>query len=158
MPTIVDYMELESAMHFVSADSMDEHEARICRDSGKIFWLSELIGEEEPVPDDIDDDERYVSVPNQRDLNLGKHLVLKFMNSELPEHQDEVRRIFSRKGAYARFKGLLEQIGKLDDWYSYERAAVRTALCAWACEEGIEVEVIERPSDVEANEHREPDR
>jgi hypothetical protein len=150
-------MELESAMHFVSADSMGEHEARICRESGKIFWLSELIEEEEPLPDDIDNDECYVSVPSQRDLDLGKHLVLKFMESELPEHQDEVGRIFSRKGAYARFKSLLEQFGKLDDWYSYERAAVRAALCEWACEEGIEAEVIERPSDVEANEHREPD-
>ena len=158
MPSIVDYMELESAMHFVSDDSMEEHEARISRASGEIFWLCELFDEQESVPDDIDDDERYVSVPSQRDLNLGKYLVLKFMESELPEHQDEVRRIFSRKGAYARFKGLLEQLGKLDDWYSYERTAVCTALCAWACEEGIEVAVIERPSDVKANEHREPDR
>ena len=157
MPTTVDYMELESAMHFVSDDSMSEHEARISRASGEIFWLSELIEEEEPLPDDIDDNKRYVSVPSQRDLDLGKHLVLKFMESGLPEHQNEVKRIFSRRGAYARFKDLLEQLGKLDEWYNYERAAVRTVLCEWACEEGIEVGVIERPSDVEANEHREPD-
>lgn len=151
MPTTVDYTELESAMHFVSADSMREHEVRISRASGGIFWLSELIDEEEPLPDDIDDDECYVSVPSQRDLDLGKHLILKFMESELPEHQDEARRIFSRRGAYTRFKGILEQLGKLDDWYSYGPPAVRAALCEWACEEGIEVEVIERPSDAEAN-------
>ena len=144
MPTTVDYMELELAMHFVSDDSMSEHEARISRASGEIFWLSELINEEEPLPDDIDDDEHYVSVPSQRDLDLGKRLVLKFIESELPEHQDEVRQIFSRRGAYARFKGLLEQLGKLDDWYDYERAAVRAALCDWAREVGIEVEANER--------------
>jgi hypothetical protein len=43
----------------------------------------------------------------------------------------------------------------LDDWYNYERAAVRTALCEWACEEGFEIEVVEHSNHVLTNEHRE---
>ncbi|MFT5393312.1 MAG: hypothetical protein ACI8PT_003513 [Gammaproteobacteria bacterium] len=67
---------------------MGEHEARISRASGNIIWRSKIFGEEKPMPGNIDDGERYVSVPSQRDLNVGKHLVLKFMEDELPEYQD----------------------------------------------------------------------
>ena len=102
MPTSVDYMALESAMHFVSDDLMSEDAARISRASGEIFWLCDLIDEQQPLADDIDDNERYVSVPSQRDLDLGKHLVFEFVASELPEHQDEVKQTFSTKQAPMR--------------------------------------------------------
>jgi hypothetical protein len=42
-----------------------------------------------------------------------------------------VRRIFKRKGAYARFKDLLQQKNALDRWYDFETKATEKALREW---------------------------
>lgn len=136
---VVDFDELESAMMFVSGVSLSDASARISRETGRIYWLCDEVGDEEPLPDDIEDDERYVEIPDQRDLDLGKPLVLDFAARELPEHYDDVRAIFGRKGAYANFKDLLARLGMLDSWHKFEQEAVRSALCEWAREEGFEV-------------------
>lgn len=136
---IVDYDELESAMMFVSAGVLFDASARISKETGQIFWLSEESHDEEPFPDDIDDDDRYVDVPSQRDLDLGQRLVLQFVRERFSDHYDEVRGMFRRKGAYSRLKALLDRHGMLEEWYEYERAALRSALCEWARKEGIEV-------------------
>jgi hypothetical protein len=51
------------------------------------------------LPDDIDDSEKYVQIPNKRELDLGKPLVLNFARQFLPDDFDEVRQIFSSRGA-----------------------------------------------------------
>jgi hypothetical protein len=136
---VVDYGELEAAMMFVSGVSLFDASARISRETGSIYWLSDEAGDDEMLPDDIDDEERYVEVPGQRDLDLGKALVLDFAGRELPEHYGEVRAMFRRKGAYANFKDLLARLGILDSWYRFEQEAVCSALCEWARDEGFEV-------------------
>ena len=59
------------------------------------------------VPDDIDDSEKFLPIPDKRELDLGKPLALDFARQFLPGDFDEVRQFFSRRGAYARFKELL---------------------------------------------------
>jgi hypothetical protein len=71
------------------------------RQSGKIYWHSEFGDNDEELPDDIDD-EKYISIPDKRELDLGKALVLDFAREFLPDDYDEVRHIFSREGAYRR--------------------------------------------------------
>ena len=39
------------------------------------------------------------------------------------EHYDEIDAIFSRKGAYRRFKDFLARVGALERWYAYENEA-----------------------------------
>ena len=138
MPT-VEYVELEQSMMFVSGGSMFDASARISRQTGEIFWLSDDSLDEERLPDDIDDDERYVEVPDKRELDLGKPLVMRFAGEFLPEQVGEIAAMFRRKGAYSRFRSFLERRGKLNAWYEYENAAVRVALTEWAREEGFEV-------------------
>ena len=87
-----------------------------CKQSGRVF--SDELGE---LPDDIEDSEKYVPIPDKRELDLGKPLVLDFARQFLPNDIDEVRRIFTRKGAYARFKDLLDRRGALDHWYDFEK-------------------------------------
>ena len=41
----------------------------------------------EPLPEDIDDGERYVPLPHKNDLGLGKPLILRFTNEFLPESE-----------------------------------------------------------------------
>jgi hypothetical protein len=85
------------------------------------------------------DDERYVEIPHRNELGLGKPLVLDFVGQFLPDDYDEVRRIFSRKGAYARFKCLLARRNALQQWYDFSAKAEKAALREWCEESGIKL-------------------
>ena len=131
--------DLLLALQFVSSAAPTEHEAYLCKDTGEIHYHSEYGDNEEDLPDDIDS-ERYIAIPHKMELNLGKHLVLEFATEFLPDEQIKVRQIFSRPGAYARFKDLLERAGMLQQWYDYEAKAEREALLTWCGENGIEID------------------
>src|SRR5262245_63308299 len=51
--------------------------------------------------------------------NRGQALVLDFAREFLPDEYDEVRRIFSGRGAYRRYKDLLVRRGALERWYDF---------------------------------------
>ena len=89
------------------------------------------------MPDDID--EKYISIPDKRELDLGKPLVLDFAREFLPDDYDEVRHIFSRKGAYRRYKDLLVHRGALERWYDFSNKAEEAALREWCVENGIDL-------------------
>jgi len=133
----VKFGDLEDAFLFVSMTPPFTHSAVLCRDTGKFYYKSEL-GDVDEMPEDVDD-EKYLEVPHKNDLDLGKALVLGFASEHLPDEVHEVDRIFSRKGAYARFKQLLENRGLLQEWYDYENQRTKTALKEWCANEGIEV-------------------
>ncbi|MFO0977405.1 MAG: UPF0158 family protein [Planctomycetaceae bacterium] len=153
MPTI-QYLDLELAYHFVDV-AMSDNADYICRTTGKIIyqspdnlesdcWSEEDQEDEdsgEARPDvDYDDDTRYCMVPNKDSLDLGSRLVRRFAEERLPDHRHEVSDIFRRRGAYRRFKELLADLNKLEEWYQYEQAATECALLTWAEEEGFTVE------------------
>jgi hypothetical protein len=98
------------------------------------------LGDSDELPDDLEEDEKYVSIPHKNDLNLGRNLVLDFVSANLSDEYEQVRRIFSRKGAYARFKDLLESKGQLEAWYEFERKSTEEALRGWCKENGISLE------------------
>jgi hypothetical protein len=134
MPT-VSLSELQGALGWVSDDDWDS-EAYVCRQTGKIYWTSEepgVLDEEEEIPDDIDDIGKYVPVPDQHDLDLGTRLVFDFAAEHLAEQYGDVRNIFRSKGAYGRFKALLERQGALENWYAYSDERTLSALEVW-CE------------------------
>ena len=135
----VSFSDLQLAFEFVSSGGMGENEAYLDRQSGKIYWHSELSDDLDELPDDIDDSEKYVQIPNKRELDLGKPLVLDFARQFLPEDFDEVQQIFSSRGAYARFKDLLDRKGALDQWYDFEAKAEERALRMWCDLNSIEV-------------------
>ena len=133
------FNDIREAFDFVSGGTAGEHEAFLCRQSGKIHWRSALLDDLEELPDDIDDDDKYVAIPDQNELGLGKPLAMDFASEMLPEDFDEVRRIFSRRGAYARFKALLARRGALDQWYAFEEKAVERELRDWCVANSIEL-------------------
>ena len=144
MTTVV-YEDLEQAFDFASAGEIVQASAFVSRESGRIYWVSDDL-EEEELPDNLEDTEHYAEVPTKRSLGLGKHLVLRFMSKELTEKFDVVDGFFRRRGAYGRFKDLLEENGVLEKWYRFEEESIREALCAWAEEEDITV-IDERATD-----------
>ena len=52
----VSLKDILEAFEFVSADSTGEHQAFLCRQSGKVYWYVEYSDDElSELPDDIDD-------------------------------------------------------------------------------------------------------
>ena len=137
----VKYNDLEMAVDFLSSGTLLDASAYICRETGKIWFKSDESFEEDELPDNVDDTTRYAVVPDKRDLDLGKPLVLGFASQILPGQYEKIDSIFRRSGAYSRYKDLLHDHGVLDAWYKYEELATREALCAWAKEEGFKVEL-----------------
>jgi hypothetical protein len=134
----ISFADLQDAFLFVNLGAPGENEAYLDRQSGRIYCHSEYGDNDEELPDDIDD-EKYVAIPDKRELDLGKPLVLDFVNQFLPDDYDEVRRIFSRKGAYGRYKDLLVERGALERWYDFSNKAEEAALRGWCAENGIEL-------------------
>ena len=122
--------DILEGFEFVSSTPPMEHEAYLCRETGEVHFHSEQLADEEPLPDDITP-EKYVFIPHKNDLNLGKPLVLKFTAEVMPDALGKVQAIFSRPGAYARFKDLLIQNGKLEQWYEYEKQHTDKELRTW---------------------------
>lgn len=131
----VSFTELVDAFELVNSDRDADNQAYICRLSGKIYSRMDplFVGEEwaGELPDDVDDDEKYVALPDKRELDLGAPLVMDFVRKVLPDDLDDVRDIFRRKGAYSRFKGLLAHRDAIDQWHEFEREATERALRDW---------------------------
>ncbi|GAB4442670.1 MAG: hypothetical protein OHK0026_09190 [Rhodocyclaceae bacterium] len=133
----VSLSELLGAFEFVSADPSFEHSALIDPDNGAIYYRSPDVGCEEEVPDDLETSDRYIEVPHKYDLNLGRDLALSFVDEAIPDEYEKVATFFRRKGAYARFKGLLEAHRLLERWYAFEARETEKALRAWCADHGI---------------------
>jgi hypothetical protein len=134
----VSFSDLQLAFEFVSSGGMGENEAYLDRQSGKIYWHSEFGNNDEELPDDIDE-KKYIIIPDKRELDLGKPLVLDFARQFLPDDYDEVSHIFSRRGAYRRYKDLLVRRGALERWYDFSNKAEEAALREWCAENGIDL-------------------
>lgn len=137
----VKFDDLLEAFDFVSFAQPMEHEAYLCVETGAIYYRSDFadFDEEEALPDDIDDGQKYIAIPHKNDLDLGKRLALRFADEFLPEAVDDVYDAFRGRGAYGRFKSLLERHGKLQQWYEYEEKSHKEALRQWCEESGIEI-------------------
>ncbi|MBN1931551.1 MAG: hypothetical protein JW786_08095 [Desulfobacterales bacterium] len=47
-------------------------------------------------------------------------------------------RIFRSRGAYSRFKSLLDSAGLLDKWYEFEAEQTKSRLRQWCVENGLQ--------------------
>ncbi|PKO66141.1 MAG: hypothetical protein CVU22_17035 [Betaproteobacteria bacterium HGW-Betaproteobacteria-16] len=138
--TPISIADLEVALEWSSSGQPYESQAFIDRTTGELH-LQSMHGElGELLPPDLEDSSQYIAMPHKNDLDLGRQLVFDFADSESPHMADEVRRIFREKGAYGRFKVLLERTGELQKWYEFENAATQKALLQWAEDNGFQVE------------------
>ena len=137
MRVSVDLDELLTAYEWVSAGEAAavDAEAYVSRVTGQIHWCGEGVDEE--APDDIEDGGLYIAVPHKSELDLGRSLVLRFVEEHLPEKREGIADFFRRRGAYSRFKSLLEGSRQLDAWHHYEQAAKEAALREWCAENGF---------------------
>lgn len=138
------FAELRNAFEFVSSGPPDEQNAYICIDTGAIYWVSNTIELEEEVPDDVETSDRYIAVPHKNDLRLGQNMALSFVDQELPDDYNTAASFFRKRGAYRRFKDLLQARGVLEKWYAFEASASDAALLDWCHQNNIQL--IDTPS------------
>lgn len=133
----VKFDDLSLAFDFVGSAPPSENNAYISLDTGQIYWTSALNPLDEEVPRDLEASDRYLLLPHKTELDLGRDLALRFAVSELPHHYDRVVGFFRHKGAYARYKDLLDSKGALERWYKYEAEATEKKLRDWCAENDI---------------------
>ena len=134
--------DLEFALEWASERHSD-CSAALRRSDGAIFYLGGDSDysepDAEPPPSDIGDPDKYLELPTRHDLDLGQPLVFDFVDAQAPALRDAVQDIFRRRGAYSRFKDLLEQQGLLERWHHYSDEETKAALQRWARDNGFEV-------------------
>lgn len=144
MSVPIKFSDLLDAYEWVSALPLGENSAHISKRTGTVHLASDSIDvameELEELPDDLDDANAYFSVPHKNELDLGVRLVQCFVDEVLPEKSDEIRSIFRKRGAYARFKDLLEREDLLEAWYRYKAESTESALREWALDNDMPLE------------------
>ena len=139
--TNVNADDLEIAMTLVSNQN-SLTEGWVCRETGKVFVRSDEVDPiMEPIPDDIEDDEKYVPIPDTRSLDLGHTLAFRFTEAEMAQDYDQVRQMFRRPGAYGRFSRLVDDRALRDHWHRFREEQTRAALAAWCEENGLTLAV-----------------
>lgn len=135
----VDLDDLYGAFEFANGDPLNGASAFISRSTGETYLLSDYTDEE--APEDLDTNDDYLRLPNRRDLDLGREMVFDFVSETMPDEWETVRAIFSRRGAYARFKDLLGYRNMTDAWHRYEEGRTYKALRDWCHAEGLTVTI-----------------
>lgn len=133
------FSDVETAFYFAGSESYGMHTAVLCRDTGKVLFRSDMGGIDEIDKEKDLDWDQCINVPHRNELGLGRDLVLEFMEIQLPHDLHEVERIFHSKGAYSRFKALLESHGALQKWYDFESTRQQQVIRDWCVENRIEL-------------------
>ena len=129
---MISFKDIKDAFFFVSSSDYGMNSAVLCKKTGQIFYCSEMGDLDEIGDEDLDWD-NCIEIPHKNDLDLGQRLVFEFVENHLPDGYHDVRQIFRRRGAYGRFKDLLESKGLLNSWYDFERRREDQVLRHW-CE------------------------
>ena len=136
--TRVNLGQLAEAVEFVSSSIPTGNRAYVSLATGALHWESDSGDLDEELPEDLEAPGAYLEVPTRRDLGLGRPLALRFVQEQLPDEYARVRQFFDTRGAYARFKDLLDVHGQLDAWYAFEAARTEEALAGWCEANGLE--------------------
>ena len=129
--------DLVMAIDMVSASEscgIDSY-AYVCTVTGKV-WVTGFDDEsleDQDLASDLSDNPQYIMAPDKREMDLGRDLVFKFIGEELPNELERVYGFFRRRGAYGKYKRLLEQHQLLEQWHGHEEQEVERALERW-CE------------------------
>ena len=132
---------IHDALMFASAGGYGEGSAILDRQSGKTYYRSDCLDMDEidQLSDEDYDPKVHIHTPHKNDLDLGRNLVFEFVEQFIPEQDDKVGRIFSRKGAYSRYKDFLDDIGMLEKWYEFENQRELMALMEWCEDNGVDI-------------------
>ena len=135
---MVTFADIQDAFSFVSSASYGMRSAVLRKDTGQIYYRSEAGDPDESTDEDFEWG-RCIDIPHKNDLGLGHQLVIEFVENHLPDEYQHVQRILRKRGAYGRFKDLLESKGLLQTWYDFENRREKQALRQWCNENEVEL-------------------
>jgi len=92
------------------------------------------MGDLDEISDADLDWEMCIDIPHKNDLGLGRQLVFEFIERHLPDKYHHVQYFFRKRGAYCRFKDLLESKRLLQSCYDFESQREEQVLRQW-CED-----------------------
>ncbi len=127
----VDLSNLAIAIDYVGCDG----EAYLDSKTAEIHLINDAF--EEEIPDDIETNEKYISIPPKQEFDLGRSLVISFAEQTMPDALDDIYDMFRASGAYSRFKSMLHGCDMLDKWHDFENKAVDEKLIEWCEESGL---------------------
>ena len=134
--SMVKFTDVQEAFFFVSSASYGTHSAVLNLDTGQLYYRSEMGDLNEITDEDIDWDS-CIDIPHKNDLGLGHELVFEFAANYLTDEYGRVEQIFRKRGAYSRFKDLLQSRGLLQTWFDFEHEREEQALRQWCNESEI---------------------
>lgn len=130
------YHDIEDAMMFADA-IFGEGGAYYDPENDAIYLKGSGIEEEQQkIPESVDWD-ACISIPGEKQLDLGRALIDRFVKEIRPADADRVRSFFARRGAYRRFRVWTETLGLADQWHAYRSRAERDTLVAWCAEHNV---------------------
>jgi len=135
----LNYNDLEMAFEFVSSGYGYDHSAWLDKESGTIYYDSDAS--EDELPDDLYENEKYLQVPDKREFGLGKPLAIEFAKANIPDDFDQVYSIFRSRGAYSKYKFLLEKRGALEKWYEFEQESLKNSIIEWCKDNGVRLSI-----------------
>ena len=113
---MVKFTDIQDAFFFVSSAGCGMHSAVLHRGTGQLHYRSETEDQDETSGEDLDRD-AWIHIPHKNDLGLGQELVFEFVTDHLADEYDWVRQVFRKRGAYSKFKDLLQSRGLLQAWF-----------------------------------------
>lgn len=117
--------------------NIGQHRAYVHRELGTVHCVSDDLDLEDDLPEDLDSS-LYLQLPDRHALDLGARLAVDFAHEHLAsEDAHRVSDFFHRRGAYGRFKDLLERRNLLQRWYDHEQQAKLQRLRQWCADNGI---------------------
>ncbi|MEE9345780.1 MAG: UPF0158 family protein [Methylococcales bacterium] len=133
--------EIHDALMFVSAAGYGENYALLNKQTDQIYFRSEMTGIDdlEELSAEECNSSIHIEIPHKNDLDLGRDLVFEFVEQFIPEDDNKVDQIFRKRGAYSRYKDLLESRGVLQKWYDFENQRELSALLDWCKENEIDI-------------------
>ena len=134
----IKFSDIEFAFLHVCAGGYGGNSVLLDKKTGEIYCRSDFADYDE-IPEEAYASDHTVEMPHKNDLDLGSRLVFRFVRDTFPNGYDKVREIFSRRGAYARYKDWLIANDLLEKWYDYSNAAEEKALREWCADNGIEL-------------------
>ena len=133
----VKYRDIEEAYTLANAGKYEESTSVLDKTTGQFYAQSE--SSDVPISDEVLASEHVVPLPDKKNLGLASPLIFRFVREVFPDGYDKVSEIFTRRGAYGRYKKWLIANKLLDKWEAYSIAAEETALRKWCADNGIEL-------------------
>lgn len=135
----VKYSDIQQAYTIANAGKYDDRTALLDKSSGQ-FYVESESSNDAVIADEVFTSDTMVPLPDKKGFDLGSPLVFRFIRETHPEGYDKVSEIFTRRGAYGRYKKWLIANNLLARWEDYLNAAETKALRGWCADNGIELE------------------